>query len=124
MRVSASSAWRADSVRFRPTSCGRQKSTCGLHFRALRQTLRRIPIAGSVRSALPTTPYFLRRAGSVKMVETSAQSAMKGIRYALTARRWALWRKVVAEMEAKKMKPVNWAYLWALTGTAQYVLLR
>ena len=28
------------------------------------------------------------------------------------------------EMKGKAMKPVSWSFVWALTSTAQYVLLK
>ena len=67
---------------------------------------------------------FLRRKGSAKEVHGGMTNAKKGVKYALTARRWRLWQKLAAEMKVKIMKPVSWSFFWALTLTAQYVLLK
>ena len=50
---------------------------------------------------------FLRRKDSAKEVDGGMTNAKKGVKYALTARRWRLWQKLAAEML-----------------TAQYALLR
>ena len=61
---------------------------------------------------------FLRRKENAKEVDGGMTNAKKGVKYALTARRWKLCEKLVAEMKEKAMKPVSWSFFWALTSTA------
>ena len=59
-----------------------------------------------------------------QVVEASLAKGSKGVKYALTARRWKLWLRLVEEMREKSLVPCSWGFFWALTGTGQYELLK
>ena len=92
-------------------------------FPAAEPEARKTPHSGISPERAALVDIFLRRKDNAKEVDGGMINAKKGAKYAFTARRWGLWRKLVVEIKAKTMKPVSWSFVWALTSTAQYVLL-
>ena len=75
----------------------------------------------------PTPPPATRRLRilpTCQVVDASLAKGSKGVKYALTARRWKLWLRLAEEMRIKEMVPCSWGFFWALTGTVQYELLK
>lgn len=72
----------------------------------------------------PTATRRLRILPTCQVVDASLAKGSKGVKYALTARRWKLWLRLAEEMRIKEMVPCSWGFFWALTGTVQYELLK
>ena len=72
----------------------------------------------------PPATRRLRILPTCQVVDASLAKGSKGVKYALTARRWKLWLRLAEEMRIKEMVPCSWGFFWALTGTVQYELLK
>ena len=122
--VNSNDVWHANSVRCTKDQVRAAKLHARAFFPGAEPEARKNPHSGISPERAAFVSGFLRRNENAKEVDGGMTNAKKGIKYALTARRRRLWHTLAAEMKVKVMKPASWSFFWALTSTAQYVLLK
>jgi len=123
-RVGVRSAWVVGSVRCTHHEVRRAKELARAKFPGAKPDAHTNPHSGISKERAAYVSDFIRRDDNVAHVAASLDNSKKGVKYQLKMRRWSLWNKLVFEMEAKGHKPCGWGYFWALTGTAQYELMK
>ena len=122
--VSVNDVWHANSVRCTKGQVRKAKLLARRAHPGAEPEARTNPHSGISPERAAYVSDFLRRKDNVKEVDAGLANAKKGVKYALTTRRWRLWQKLKLEMEQRDMKPASWSFFWGLTSSAQYVLLK